>query len=62
MSLSRRLPKVGFRRKNPLVYQVVKLESLNRFDGGTVITKELLKSQGLIKSVFKPFKISSDGI
>ncbi len=61
MSLIRRLSKVGFRRKNPLIYQVVKLKSLNRFDGGTVITKELLKSQGLIKSIFKPFKILGDG-
>lgn len=61
MSLIRRLPKVGFRRKNPLVYQEVKLESLDRFDGGTVVTKELLKSKGLIKSIFKPFKILGDG-
>ncbi len=61
MSLIRRLPKIGFRRKNPLIYQLVKLGSLDRFKEGTVITKELLKSEGLIKNVFKPFKILGDG-
>ena len=61
MPLIRRLPKVGFRRKHHLVYQLVKLKNLDRFQQGTVITKELLRSEGLIKSLFKPFKILGDG-
>ena len=59
--LIRRLPKVGFRSKRPIVNQVVPLESLNRYQDGTVITAELLKAQGLIKTLNKPFKILGDG-
>jgi large subunit ribosomal protein L15 len=61
MPLIRRLPKVGFRRKSPLVYQIVSLESLKRFKEGTVIDASFLKSQGLIKSIHRPFKILGDG-
>ena len=61
MSLIRRLPKVGFRRKNPLVYQIVKLSSLKGMKAGAVIDGEFLKSQGLIKSIYKPYKILGDG-
>ena len=61
MPLIRRLPKVGFRRKNPLIYQVVKLLSLKKFKEGTVIDGEFLKSKGLIKSIYKPYKILGDG-
>lgn len=61
MSLIRRLPKVGFRRKNPLVYQVVKLSDLKELKAGMVIDGEFLKSQGLIKSFYKPYKILGDG-
>ncbi len=61
MPLIRRLPKVGFRRKNPLVYQIVKLSSLNRLKEGTTIDAEFLKSQGLIKNIYKPYKILGDG-
>ncbi len=61
MPLIRRLPKVGFRRKNPLVYQIVKLDSLKRFKDGSRIDAQFLKSQGLIRSIYKPFKILGDG-
>ncbi len=61
MPLVRRLPKVGFRSKRPILHQVVSLEQLNRFENGTIVTKELLKSQGLIESLYKPFKILGDG-
>ena len=61
MPLIRRLPKVGFRRKNPLVYQIIPLSNLERFKEGTLINAEFLKSHGLIKSIFKPFKILGDG-
>ena len=61
MPLIRRLPKVGFRRKNPLVYQIVKLASLKKLKEGTVIDAEFLKSKGLINSIYKPYKILGDG-
>ena len=61
MPLIRRLPKVGFRRKNPLVYQTVNLSSFEKFKAGAVVDGEFLKSHGLIKNVFKPFKILGDG-
>lgn len=61
MPLIRRLPKVGFRSHRPILNQVVKFEKLNAFDNGTVITKELLKKTGLIKSINKPFKILGTG-
>ena len=59
--LIRRLPKVGFNSKRPVLNQVVNVEILNRFDQGAVITGELLKSKGLIKSLNKPFKILGNG-
>jgi large subunit ribosomal protein L15 len=61
MSLLRRLPKVGFNSKWPLKYQVVNCESLNRFEDGTTVTPELLKSSHLIRSLLQPIKILSVG-
>lgn len=61
MPLIRRLPKVGFRRKNPLVYQIVKLASLKKIKDGVTIDAEVLKSHNLIKSIYKPYKILGDG-
>ena len=61
MPLIKRLPKVGFRSKNPTLYQVVNVESLNKFANGAVITAQSLKEQGLIESLLRPFKILGDG-
>ena len=61
MPLIRRLPKVGFRSKRPILNQLVSVESLNRFEKGTVIDINLLKSSGLIKSLNKPYKILGNG-
>lgn len=61
MPLVRRLPKVGFRSKRPILNQVVDVEQLNQFENGTVVTAEFLKSQGLIESLHRPFKILGDG-
>ena len=61
MPLIRRLPKVGFRSKRPILNQVVPLERLNAYKDGTVINAEFLKDKGLIKSLNKPFKILGDG-
>ena len=61
MSLLRRLPKVGFNSKWPAKYQIVNCESLNRFENGTTVTPELLKSYHLIRSLLQPIKILSVG-
>ena len=61
MPLIRRLPKVGFRSHRPILNQVVRLEKLNQFEDGIVVNAEFLKTQGLIKSLNKPFKILGDG-
>ncbi len=61
MPLIRRLPKVGFRSKNPTIYQVVNIGDLNCFKENSVINAEILKSTGLIKSLNKPFKILGRG-
>lgn len=61
MRLIRRLPKVGFRSRRPVLNQIVSLESLKKLKEGTVVTAELLKSEGLIHSINKPFKILADG-
>lgn len=61
MPLIRRLPKVGFRRKDPLVYQVVNLSALVKFESGAVVDAQVLRDKGLIHNVFKPFKILGEG-
>jgi len=61
MPLIRRLPKVGFNNPHPVFNQVVKLDSLNRFDDNTVVDRKILKASGLINSINKPFKILDSG-
>jgi large subunit ribosomal protein L15 len=61
MPLILRLPKVGFHSKRPMIYQLVKLSGLSRFKEGTLIDANFLKTHGLIKSTYKPFKILADG-
>lgn len=61
MRLIRRLPKVGFRSHRPILNQIIKLDQLNCFKKDTVVTAELLKSEGLISSLNKPYKILGDG-
>lgn len=61
MPLAKRLPKVGFRSKRPILNQVVDVVQLNALENGTVISAAFLKSQGLIESIHKPFKILGDG-
>ena len=56
MPLARRLPKRGFKNPFTKVYTEVNVELLNRFENGTEITAELLKSTGAIS------KIEKDGI
>lgn len=56
MPLARRLPKRGFNNIFKKVYTEVNVEVLNRFENGTEITAELLKSTKTIN------KIGKDGI
>ena len=56
MPLYRRLPKRGFSNPNKKVFTEVNVELLNRFENGTVVTAELLKSTGAIS------KIEKDGV
>ena len=48
MPLARRLPKRGFKNPFRKIYTEVNVELLNRFENGTEITAELLKSTGAI--------------
>jgi len=61
MPLQRRLPKRGFTNIFKVTYQVVNLKDLQDFVAHTVITRELLKSAGKVKSLSKPVKILGEG-
>ena len=61
MPLIRRLPKVGFRSHRPIVYEVVKVSDLSRFKKGAVVDAKVLKQEGLIHNIYKPFKILGNG-
>ncbi|MDL2310850.1 50S ribosomal protein L15 [Peptostreptococcaceae bacterium OttesenSCG-928-C18] len=49
MPLFQRLPKRGFTNIFSKVYAEVNVETLNRFEDGTVVTPELLIEEGVIK-------------
>ena len=62
MPLHRRVPKRGFHNEFRTEYAVVNLDTLaDRFDSGTVVTPELLRESGLIRSVRQPIKILGRG-
>ena len=62
MPLHRRVPKRGFHNLFRTEYAVVNLDTLaERFDAGTVITPELLREQGLIRSARQPIKVLARG-
>jgi len=61
MPLIRRLPKVGFRSKRPILYQIVSLTDLNKFEKNAVVNIESLKELGIINSIHKPVKILGNG-
>ena len=49
--LYRRIPKRGFNNKQfETKYAVINLSDLNRFEDGDVVTPELLKEKGIIKT------------
>lgn len=59
--LQRRLPKRGFTNIFKERYAVVNIEQLNRFDEGSVITPETLRTAGLISGSDYAVKILGDG-
>ena len=61
MPLLRRTPKIGFRGKDPLVYQEVDIAALSKFKSGAVVDALALRQKGLIENPYKPFKILGDG-
>jgi len=61
MPLQRRLPKRGFKKRNPLVYQVVNLRDLDRLEPGSVVDAAALAAKGLVKDPKKPVKLLGDG-
>lgn len=61
MPLYRRIPKRGFTNIWRTEYVEINVETLNKFDAGTVITPEFLKEVGLIKQVKDGVKILGNG-
>ena len=58
LPLFRRIPKRGFKNYNFRTrYAVINLDSLNRFDEGTVVTPALLKETGIIKNQLDGVKV-----
>ncbi len=61
MPLIRRIPKRGFTFTPKPKYEIVSLESLNRFSAGTEVTPELLKSARLLDKKKLYVKVLGDG-
>jgi large subunit ribosomal protein L15 len=62
MPLHRRVPKRGFHNSFRTEYAVVNLDTLaERFEAGTVITPELLRERGIIRSSRQPIKVLARG-
>ena len=59
--LFRRLPKRGFNNINRKDYAVVNVETLNRFEDGTVVTPALLIETGVISKQLNGIKVLSNG-
>lgn len=61
MPLYRRLPKRGFTNIFRKEIVAINVAALNRFDGGTEVTPELLLETGVIKAVKDGVKILGEG-
>jgi len=62
MPLHRRLPKRGFHNIFRTEYAVVNLDTLDaRFEAGTVVTPELLRERGVVRSSRQPVKVLGRG-
>ena len=62
MPLHRRIPKRGFHNPFRVEYAVVNLDALAaRFDDGTDVTPELMRSSGLVRDARLPIKVLARG-
>ncbi len=62
MPLHRRIPKRGFHNLGRTEYAVVNLDDLvQRFDAGTVVTPELLRESGLVRTSRLRIKVLARG-
>ncbi|MDQ6968199.1 MAG: 50S ribosomal protein L15 [Mariprofundaceae bacterium] len=61
MPLIRRVPKRGFTPLTDNDYQVVNLDSLNKFDDGTVVDAARLFEAGLVRNAVDTIKILGGG-
>lgn len=61
MPLYRRLPKRGFTNIFGTEYAEINIETLNRFEDGTEITPEILKSEGILKKQLDGVKVLGNG-
>ena len=61
MPLIRRIPKRGFTSRNRRIFQVVNINSLQKFKENSVVTPEVLKEKGLIDNARGLVKILGTG-
>ena len=61
MPLMRRIPKRGFKSPFRIVYQIINISSLNRFDNDAIVGPAEFKKAGLVKSPNVPVKILGEG-
>jgi large subunit ribosomal protein L15 len=59
--LQRRLPKFGFNPPNRVVYAVVGVGDLERFDAGSTVDEAALRAQGLVKGRCDGVKVLANG-
>ena len=63
LPLYRRLPKRGFSNYDfKIKYAVINVSDLNKFDDGTEVTPELLKTTGILKNQLDGVKILGNGV
>jgi large subunit ribosomal protein L15 len=62
MPLHRRIPKRGFHNPFRIEYAVVNLDTLgDRFEAGAVVTPELLRERGVVRTSRQPVKVLGRG-
>lgn len=61
MPLYRRLPKRGFTNIWGTEYTIVNVDTLNRFEAGTVVNQSALEEAGIVKQVKDGVKILGEG-
>ena len=59
--LYRRIPKRGFNNRFATEYAIVNLKDLEKFEDGTLVNAELLKSEGLVRKELDGIKILGNG-